>query len=99
MAKVKWEDDTSYTQGESRSGSNKPEPRQWRLGKEHRAGLLLHRHRDMPGTWFLTCYDLGIEQHDLSNTDLEKAKVEALAYVQKRVKSMVEYYKRLGIPL
>ena len=93
---MKWEDNTSYRQGESRS---KVEPRSWRLGKEHRAGIMVHRHTAVPGTWFLTCYDLGIEQHDLSNTDLEKAKVEALAYVQKKIQAMVKYYKNLGVAL
>jgi len=96
MKKQEWVDTTSYRQGE-RVGQ--VEPRSWSLGTGNLSQLRVHQHIGEPGTWFLTCFALGIEQRPLLSKDIKDAQAEALVYVAARVKDAVEYYKKLGVQL
>lgn len=46
-----------------------------------RIGVHRHIHHD-PDVWILTCYEVGIREHELKEKDLEKAKGEALEFVR-----------------
>ncbi len=94
--KARWEDSTSYSQGERRGTTT---PRSWSLGTYHRSGINIHRLHGDPDSWYLTCYDLGIEKREMTNVGLEEVKAEALICVRKELQSMVAYYKKLGVPL
>lgn len=94
MKKPQWIDATSYSRNET---SKNTVPRSWALGVGHLSRIRVHRHRDDPSAWFLTCYALSIEQACLKAKELEDAKVEALAIVAKKIKDILGYYKKLGI--
>lgn len=92
---MKWIDTTSYSKGEKKGVAA---VRTWSLGEDHTSAVLVHRIHGVTGSWFLTCYDLGIKQCELSN-DLVTAKIEALGHVCTKLKSLVAYYKKLGVEL
>jgi len=96
MKKQNWIDTTSYRKGE-RVGQ--VTPRAWALGVGHFSQLQVHQHIGAPGSWFLTCIALGIEQRPLLSKDIKDAQAEALVFVATRVKDTVEYYKKLGVSL
>ena len=46
----------------------------------------VHGHIDYPkDTWLVSCYPLGISKVGLNNKELEKAKIEALYFIKKRL--------------
>lgn len=94
MKKQTWTDTTSYSH---REATKKTAPRSWSLGEGHLSQIKVHRHMGEPDRWFLTCYALKLEQHRLLANELEDAKVEALRFVSKQVKDIINYYKKLGV--
>lgn len=96
MKKQMWVDTTSHFRGET---SKNTTPRSWALGTGHLSRIVVHRHMSDKEAWFLSCYALKIEQHQLRAVELEAAKAEALVFVAKQLKDTVAYYKKLGIEI
>lgn len=51
--------------------------------------IKIHRHRDYPKDhWVVSCFTIGVDSVHLNHKDTEKAKLEALAYINGK---LVEY--------
>lgn len=83
----KWKDVTSF----GRSDTDRT-PRIWEL-TNNEIRILLHRHRDYPGDWRMSCYDLGMENYGLHAEDLGAAKKEAVRKVIAQCLKIVESLK------
>jgi hypothetical protein len=85
-----WKDETTY----SRDAKEKI-PSVWRLG-DKTLRISLHRHIYYePDQWLLSCYHIGLKEKVLKSKDLEKAKKEALAIVEKELLRLVDEFNRL----
>ena len=50
--------------------------------------LSVHRHRDFPGEWYLTCYELQVTKR-LGDVTLDTAKIKALNIIYAKLQGMV----------
>lgn len=41
-------------------------------------GVIVHRHMDEPGKWFVSCDDLGVKRRRLNSATIQAAQTEAL---------------------
>ncbi len=94
MRTPKWLDTSSH----SRSATDRT-PTSWTLGGTNTDRIIVHRHLRMSGTWFVSCYSMHIDTVNLQAKELEAAKEEALKLVAARIRRLVDYYKKLGVPV
>lgn len=75
-------------------------PRSWTLRLAGGERIVVHRYILVPGAWFLSVYQVGIDRRMLKATTERAAKVEALAVLSARFATLhhqiVEAAARLG---
>ena len=76
-----WKDTTSYQKGEAR------DPRRWDLKTASELVIRVHRHRDYPGAWLLSCYNLGVERVVLDGASVDECRRNAIGIVKNMLKA------------
>lgn len=83
---MKWEDASNYSRGER----GKIAPNAWRLAGRFR--LTVHGWHPMPGAWFVSAPDAGIDRAQLSAKDPDDAKAEAIRYVRSQLRGLLDAF-------
>lgn len=86
---INWEDATSYSRGDKERI-----PSIWHL-KVGCLRIAIHRLIRMEG-WFVTCYALDIENNPLCSEDINKAKIEGLQLVIKKIEVLEQIKEQIN---
>lgn len=86
----KWEDGTSYSQGQR----GQVEPSTWEIKLPALGEVTVTRWLSNREDWFLHCRQLNIREHLLSSKDLKDAQSEALKVVYDKLTSFVSDVSR-----
>jgi len=85
MSEIKWEDATSYSQGER----GRIDPSAWRCSVGHTSIWIGRAHRYYPGEWVMHCHELGFSEKKIgaaTDIDLAEAKRRALSIASRQAK-------------
>ena len=82
---MKWEDTSSYSQGEQGDA----EPTAW-TAQNPRIRITVHGSIFEPGAWFVSCYMLNINKFPLRAKTADEAKAEGINVVRKKIRWYLE---------
>lgn len=86
----KWNDTTSYRKGETDAT-----PRAWTIHFADRFSVIVHRHIHYPpNAWLVSCHELQIDNKPLRNDKVEKAKAEAVAFIESHLSTMLDAVRK-----
>lgn len=77
-----WKDTSSYSQSDKERV-----PHEFTYQTKN-LRIIVHRKLHLDGLWFLSCYELGLQDRELEAVEAVKAKKEGLDYVRNHVASL-----------
>lgn len=86
--KAKWEDKSSYSQGETNRV-----PTVWEINVGG-VRVIVHRYHGLEG-WFGSCYEMNVQRFQLQAVELEEAKAEFIKYLKGRAAKMLTLLERV----